>query len=350
MNDTQTPNSTPSKAHQPWIKRHPFWTAVSIILAFLIIIIAGISFLPFNVVDTAVSNPAANHDEAVARVEAIRAEEEAGGEINPVCYSNVMTHGQETEKVIVLFHGFTSCPEQFRELGEQFFEQGYNVYIPRLPYHGHADRMSEALLQTTAEELAAFSSESIDIARGLGDEITVAGLSGGGTISTWIAQEHDDVEQVVMIAPFLGIGFIPAVLNRPVTQIADNIPNIWMWWDPKTKDANPFSQDYQYPRYPLHALAEYLRLGFAAQRDAQQNKPGVNRIVVITNANDESVSNAIIGQFVNTWRKHGEEYLDAFQFEKGLGLPHDLITPTREDGDPALVYPIIIDHIIIPES
>ena len=153
-----------------------------------------------------------------------------------------------------------------------------------------------------------------------------------------------------MIAPFLGIGFVPTVLNRPLAQIADNIPNIWMWWDPQTKENNPFSQSYQYPRYPLHALAEYLRLGFAAQRDASQTKPAVSRIVVITNANDDSVNNGIIAQFVATWQTHGEEYLDAYEFEKDLNLPHDLITPTREDGNPALVYPIIIEHIIDAEE
>lgn len=347
QNEPQVENSPPQKS---WVRRHWLVTAVFAILGLLVITFLLLTFLPISVNDSSVSNPAANHDEAVARVDAIRTDEEASGEINPVCLSNVITHGEATEKVIVLYHGFTSCPEQFRELGEQFFEQGYNVYIPRLPYHGHADRMSEALLQTTAEELATFSSESIDIARGLGDEITVAGLSGGGTLTTWIAQEHDDVEKVVMIAPFLGIGFIPAVLNRPVTQIADHIPNIWMWWDPQTKENNPFSQDYQYPRYPLHALAEYLRLGFAAQRDANQNKPSVNRIVVITNANDESVNNAIIGQFVDTWRKHGEAYLNTFEFEKDLNLPHDVITPTRDDGNPALVYPILIEQIVVPEE
>jgi len=316
------------------------------ILGILIILLVVVSFLPFKVEDTSVSSPAASHEEAVTRVEAIRAAEEASGEINPVCLTNLMTHGEKTEKVIIFFHGFTSCPEQFRELGEQFFAEGYNVYIPRMPHHGNADRMSEALLETSAEELAAFTTESVDIAQGLGKEITVAGLSGGGTLATWIAQEHEDVDQIVMVSPFLGVGFIPAIINRPLTQIVDNIPNIWMWWDPKTKEDNPFSQSYQYPRYPLHALAEYMRLGFAAQRDARDNKPGVNRIVIITNANDESVNNTIIAQFVETWREHGEDYMDTFEFEKNLNLPHDLITPTREDGNPAFVYPILIDHII----
>lgn len=333
-----------------WVRRHPVWTGLIAFGVMLLIVLALVTFLPVTVDDASVSNPAATHDEAIARIETIRAGEEASGEINPVCLSNAMTHGQKTAKVIIFYHGFTSCPEQFRELGEQFFAQGYNIYIPRLPHHGHADQLADALLATSAEELAAFATESIDIAHGLGEEVIVGGLSGGGTLATWIAQMHEDVDRVVMVAPFLGIGFIPTPLNRPFARIIDDIPNIWMWWDPKTKAENPFTASYSYPRYPLHALAEYLRLGFAAQQDARRNPPGVPSIVVITNANDVSVNNGVINQFVAAWQTHGEEYLRTYEFGKDLNLPHDLITPTREDGNPALVYPIIVENILLPEQ
>lgn len=343
QNEPQIDTIAPQKS---WIQRHRFWTAVIAIVGMFVITFLLMTFLPVTVDDTSVSNPAADHDEAIARVAALRAEDEASGVINPVCLPNAITHGEKTDKVIVFFHGFTSCPEQFRELGEQFYEQGYNIYIPRMPYHGHADQMSDALLNTTAEELAAFATESIDIARGLGDKVIVGGLSGGGTITAWVAQNHPDVDIAVMVAPFLGIGFIPTALNRPVARIIDDIPNIWMWWDPKTKADNPYTAPYSYPRYPLHALAEYLRLGFATQQDARNTKPDVNSIVVITNANDVSVNNGIISQFIDSWQKHGEEYLVTYQLEKELNLPHDLITPTREDGNPGLVYPILINKII----
>lgn len=337
------------KKSRSWFRRHPIWTTLLAIVGILLILFALMAFLPVSVNDTSVPNPASNHEEAVARVDAHRAADEATGEINPVCLPNALTHGEKTDKVVVFFHGFTSCPEQFRELGEQFYELGYNVYIPRMPHHGHTDQLSEALLETSAEELAAFASESIDIARGLGDEVTVGGLSGGGTITAWVAQEHEDVEHAVMIAPFLGIGFIPTILNRPLARIADDIPNIWMWWDPRTKADDPYTAPYAYPRYPLHALAEYLRLGFAAQQDARSNKPDVNSIVVITNANDSSVNNGVTAQLVDLWRAHDEDYLSTYQFEKRFGLPHDLISPTRENGDPELVYPIIIENISTAE-
>ena len=339
-----------SSAPKPWFRRHPIWTIVLGVLGALALVLIVVLLLPFDVDDASVSDPAGSFEEAMTRIEATQEEEKAGGEINPVCVSKAMTHEEKTKQVIVLYHGFTSCPEQFRELGEAFFEEGYNIYIPRLPHHGHADQMSEALLETSAEELAAFASETIDVARGLGDEIIVGGLSGGGTIATWIAQEHEDVDTAVMVAPFLGVGFVPTALNRPFAQIADDIPNIWLWWDPTKKQDNPFSQSYQYPRYPLHAMAEYLRLGFAAEHDAKENPPGVNRLIVITNANDKSINNGIVAQFEELWQQHGAELVSSYQFEKDLGPPHDLITPTREDGNPALVYPVIMDSIFAADE
>ncbi|MFN2124997.1 MAG: alpha/beta hydrolase [Candidatus Promineifilaceae bacterium] len=330
-----------------WFSRHKIWTAVLIIIALLAVILAFMQFMPVTVDDASVANPAADYDEALARVQALRQEQEDSGIINPVCESLLLTHGEETEEVIVFFHGFTSCPEQFRELGQQFFDLGYNVYIPLMPHHGYADRDRDALLNTTAEELAAFATESIDIAQGLGDYVTVGGLSGGGTIAAWVAQTHDDVASVVTIAPFLGIGFIPTPLNRMVARVLDDIPNIDMWWDPGAKENNPMTAEYAYPGYPIHALAEYLHLGFATQDLAKDNIPAVASIVVISNAHDDSVNNGITEQLVELWQQHGEEYLRTYNFEKALNLPHDLITPTRDDGNPALVYPVIIDSISV---
>lgn len=328
-----------------WFGRHKVWTAVLIILGFLVITLALLQFLPVTVNDTSVSNPAADHEEALARIAAVQQEEEASGEINPVCLTNVMTHGEKTKNVIVFFHGFTSCPEQFRELSEQMFAEGYNVYIPRMPHHGKLDRSQDALTPTSAEELATFATETLDIAEGLGDRIVVGGLSGGGTIAAWVAQNHENVDRVVTVAPFLGIGFIPTPLNRAIARVLDDIPNIPMWWDPTTKANNPNTASYSYPGYPLHALAEYLRLGFATIDLAQKVKPAVNSITVINNAHDDSVNNGITNQLVEVWKAHGDEFLRTFEFEDALGLPHDVISPTREDGNPALVYPVIVDSI-----
>ena len=285
------------------------------------------------------SNPAGSYEEAAARIKAIQSEEAELAEFTPVCVTKLITHGEKVDNAIVFLHGFTSCPDQFGQLGQEYYEKGYNVYIPRTPRHGIKDRRGNPLKGLTAEELAEFATQSADIAQGLGDRVIVAGLSGGGSMTTWLSQERSDVDLAVPISPFLGIGFIPRSLNRPLTNLMLLAPDFFQWWDPINKENNPNSAPYSYTRYPTHALFENMRLGFVAEEDAKRIKPAVGAILVITNANDGSVNNAVVAEFEQMWREHGEQFLETYQFPKEMELPHDLITVGRPDGNIELVYP-----------
>ena len=81
-------------------------------------------------------------------------EQEKQDSTRDVCITKLFDHGKQTEHVIVLMHGFTNCPEQFNELGRQHFDAGNNVLIPRMPYHGLSDRLTDVLVNITAENLA----------------------------------------------------------------------------------------------------------------------------------------------------------------------------------------------------
>ncbi|MBE9475438.1 MAG: alpha/beta hydrolase, partial [Chloroflexi bacterium] len=201
------------------------------------------------------------------------------------------------------------------------------------------DRQGNPLKGLTAEELAEFATRSVDIAQGLGGRVIVAGLSGGGSMTTWLSQERSDVDLAVPIAPFLGVGFIPRILNRPLTNLLLLAPDIFQWWDPKNKENNPNSTPYSCVRYPTHSLLENMRLGFVAEAEAKRARPAAGAILVITNANDDSVNNEIIAEFEKMWLAHGEKFLQTFQFSKEFGLPHDLISPERPDGNIEVVYP-----------
>jgi len=304
-----------------------------------------LGYKPFSLRETFTPNPAESYQEAVARVADIQAAEAELPDLSPECSTILMTHEEKMENVIVLLHGFTSCPDQFAALGEQYFDQGYNVLIPRQPRHGLQEFEGDPLKGLTAEELAGFGTQIADIAQGLGDRVVVVGLSGGGSVATWLAQERADVDLVVPISPFLGIGFIPRQLTRPLTNLILLIPDFHQWWDPVHKMSNPLSAPYSYRGYYMHSLFENLRLGFTAEEAAKQIKPAAGGILVVTNANDESVNNGIIAEFEDLWREHGEQFLKTFQFEKELGIPHDMITVTRPDGRVDVVYPKLLELI-----
>src|SRR6185436_3962644 len=175
----------------------------------------------------------------------------------------------------------------FRQLGERFFDLGYNVLIAPLPHHGLADRMSDAHGRLAAEELARYTDEVVDIGRGLGEHLTLAGLSGGGVVTAWAAQTRADLDQAVVMSAALGFQGIRRPLTVAMMNAALALPNSFVWWDPEQKEKS--GRDYTYPRYARRALGQIIRLGYAALDRARKGPPAAKSIVVVTNAHDPSV-------------------------------------------------------------
>ncbi|UCD41209.1 MAG: alpha/beta fold hydrolase [Chloroflexota bacterium] len=328
-----------------WFRTHPKLSIFLGILGGFIILLLIMANKPFSLRQAFTPEPAEKYEEALVRIEAVQAAEAEIPDLSPECGSILMTHEEKVANVIVFLHGFTSCPDQFAALGEEYFNRGYNVFIPRQPRHGLQEFDGSPLKGLNAEELAAFGNQIADISQGLGERVVVVGLSGGGAVTTWLAQERDDIDLAVPIAPFLGIGFIPRPLTRPLTNLILLIPDFHQWWDPVHQLSNPLSASYSYRGYQMHALFENLRLGFVAEEDAKKVKPATGGILVITNANDESVNNEVVAEFEQLWLEHGEQFLQTFQFEKELEIPHDMITVSRPNGRVDIVYPKLLELI-----
>lgn len=287
----------------------------------------------------------ATYDDALARINAFQARE--GDEVNPLCRTALLTHGQRVERAITFLHGFTSCPKQFDRLGQRFYERGYNVFIPREPNHGLADRMTTALVNLTAESMRDLGRRAVEVTRGLGEHVTICGLSMGGTLAAWIAQ-HFEIDLAVIIAPSLEVTAIPHPLHRLAAEIFLRMPNFFVWWDPKTKLNNPNRALFGYPRYASRALAESWRLAYALRREARQTPPAARCIIAISNANDHTVHNQALYELTRDWQRLAPGRVETHEFPVELGLLHDFIGPYLPGQKIDVVYPALlelIDHI-----
>lgn len=293
------------------------------------------------------SQPAETYEAALARVEALRAAESVG--VNPVCQTQLLTHGRKTERAVVLLHGYTNCPHQYRMLAPRVHELGYNVLAPRLPYHGLADRMAEDHAKLTAEDLVACANQAVDIARGLGERVTVFGFSMSGVVAAWIAQHRTDVDRVLIVAPGFALRAIPDRLTPLVRRVARRLPNTFRWWDPVLKAHIPGPQ-HAYPRYSTRALAELLRLSAAVQAASRRFRPAARSIVVVTNACDPVLDNRIAGRVVQRWRRQGAARLQTYEFGPELDLSHDFLDPDQPRARPEQVYPTLIELIVGDEA
>jgi pimeloyl-ACP methyl ester carboxylesterase len=314
------------------------WRIILLILA-IVLVITFVILTPWNI--SALGShprPAQSYAEAVQRVETLRAQEPP--HMNPVCRLQLMTHDKKVDRAIILVHGYTNCPQQFHQLGQRFYDLGYNVLIAPFPHHGLVDRMTEEHAQLTAEELAVYADETVDIAQGLGEHVTMMGISAGGATTAWAAQYRRDIDVAVIISPAFGFKQIPTPLTAAAMNLYTLLPTSFEWWDPVRQAEAPPA--YAYPRYATHALVQTLRLGFATQANAQRGPPAAQKIVVVLNANDNAVNNELSMDVVRIWQAHGAN-LTTYEFDAKLKLGHDLIDPTQPDQQIDIVYPRLID-------
>jgi carboxylesterase len=279
----------------------------------------------------------------MARIAAIRRQEDRLA-LNPLCHTQVMTHGRKVAKAIILLHGYTNCPLQFQIFGEGLYRRGYNVLIPRVPHHGLADRLTTETALLSSTELARVVDESVDIAAGLGEHITIAGISSGGVMAAWAAQQRRDVDLAVVMAPMFGLRIVPALFTAPVMNLAARLPNRFMWWDPRYGPNTP-GPSCGYPRFSTHGLAEVFRLGSAVRRAARRDAPAARSILVITNAADIAVNNTLTKRLVRTWRRHQIQDLRTYRFPLRLKLMHDFVDPEQANQPIERVYPVLVDLI-----
>ena len=287
------------------------------------------------------SRPAIGYDDALGRFLTLRERDDST--INTECHTILWTHGRKVERAIVLLHGFTNCPKQFEPFGAELYRMGWNVLIPRIPRQGRANVMTEDLSRLTAEELVASGEEAVDIAHGLGERVTVVGLSSSAVVAAYLAQHRSDVDQAVLIAPALAPKGMPDFAARRVTNVLLALPNMFVWWDPEKKAASPGPKQC-YPRFPTHGLAQVYRLGFLTSAEAGREKPRASSIVIVTSASDDAVNNASVRDLDRRWIARGAA-IRSFEFPKALGIHHDMIDPDQPYQRVAQVYPALLEEI-----
>jgi alpha-beta hydrolase superfamily lysophospholipase len=321
------------------------WTALGIVgvLAATVLVLGFTPLLDDDLESR--PDPAGDYASAMSKADALLAAD--GDDIDPRCRSEVLTQGQRTQRSVVLLHGYTNCPQQFAVVAQAYSDAGYNVVVARLPEHGKADRMTKALSDLEPGALTSLGDQAVDIAAGLGERVTVVGLSGGGTLAAWLAGERDDVAEAVLMAPLMVPKVLPEVTVGPVARLGSVLPDFYLWWDGDLKEqlATP---PYAYPRYSVHSLGAMLAVGRRAQGDIDRTTD-LDRLVVVTNENDGAVKNAAIDRLRERLGRHATTTA-THVFTEDLGYKHDIVDPQGENA-PALpaIYATLGPLLGLPE-
>ena len=283
-----------------------------------------------------IANPSVDYDEALRRLKKIQQDEQSI--VNDAGGSQIMTHGHKTDRVYVLVHGITNSPLQFVELGEKLFNRGANVLIMRMPYHGLKSHEASELKQLVAKDLRDYGDETLDIAAGLGDAVDVIGVSGGGTVTAWIAQNRSEVERAVLLSPFFGIAKTPHFVDTFLMNVFERIPNIVF--------DNPLEpqRDWVYRGEATRGVAAFLMLGKAVFKQAESADVAARDIYILTTARDDTADNSYATELAEIWGEAGAN-VDQHAFEASMNIPHNSIDPATDVEIKQAVYQKIIEWL-----
>lgn len=282
------------------------------------------------------SRPARGYAEAIERARAFQALD--GPDILPAAHTALFARDEPAPLAVVLLHGYTNNPAQYAALAPMLFAAGINVFVPRMPEHGDADRMTDRIAGLTAEALLCSAGEALDLACGLGERVGVLGISMGGVLAAYFAQ-YRPLDVAVPVAPDFALLQLPYGVSRTFVRFLSWLPNRFVWWDPRQKAHHvPLTA---YPRFSTHALAQTLQISDDVYRASEVRRPLTERIVTVVNRSDPAINNEATERVVRAWagwNAKGTRYVEL----RNLPENHDIVDPANPLARTDLVYPALL--------
>lgn len=243
---------------------------------------------------------------------------------------------------VVLLHGFTNNPGQFREFASLVRARGANVFIPRLPEHGDANRLTDRLARLKAPEWLASATEAIDIACGLGRRVAVLGISTSGLLCAYAMQYRADVWRAVPVSPFFALLQLPYGVSETIGALLRWAPNFFLWWDPRVRAAQRPRDAY--PRFSSRALGQALAIADLVYKASSARPPRAQSVCTIVNRADPAINNDVAAEVTRNWRGFGKGGI-VYRELTDLPTNHDIIEPDNPLARTGLVYPVLLDAL-----
>ena len=321
------------------MKRLLFIAGILLILIFSVAAFVFLPPAPLPVPTTSIAYP--SYEAAIKDMASFDTKE--ADLLRDECKSIVYSTGKKESRSIVIFHGYTNCPKQFAELGERLFKKGYNVIIPRTPGHGHSDRMTDALANVTFEDFSEYIHRSVAIGNTIGDDVTILGLSAGGTFALWAALFEPNADRFIAMAPVAyPRGFDP-ILRNLVIRYAALMPNEFKWWNDEQKNTLD-GPNYAYPRYSSRSMGIVLHMASEVESALHSGTHASKVVGFVINEHDPALLPDKLLEISNLFETSGAKMVRLL-FKEKEKLPHDLIDEHNIKEHKEYVYSALLKFI-----
>ncbi|MEM9807770.1 MAG: alpha/beta fold hydrolase [Cyanobacteria bacterium P01_D01_bin.56] len=232
--------------------------------------------------------------------------------IDNLCRSYFLFHSEPTDKVCLFFHGFTAGPYQFIPMAQTLYKRGYNVIIPLLPGHGIAGKWGPTNPPPLTDDprlYLKFGLQWLKIAKRMGSKVIIGGLSGGGTLATWLAMEKaDEIYRTILFAPYFSAS------SKVIDLFVKHIDTYFEW----EKLMGP-----SYPGFEISSLRAVLRI--ANYNFKRVKKSPIAPIFMVSSESDRAVNNYDHQRFFEAALEH-QPYCWYHSFSRVLDIPHTMMT------------------------
>lgn len=238
--------------------------------------------------------------------------------IDNLCRSYFLFHSQPTDKVCLFFHGFTAGPYQFIPMAQTLHRAGFNVLVPLLPGHGLAGEWGPSNpppLSDDPRTYLKFGLQWLDIAKKMGSQVVIGGLSGGATLAAWLAMEKsNEIYRAILFAPYFSSS------SKVIDLFVKHIDTYFEW----ESLLGP-----SYPGFEISALRAVLRI--ANYNFKQVKKSSIAPTFVISSESDRAVNNYDHQRFFEAALER-QPYCWYNSFDRVLDIPHTMMT--EAEGNP----------------
>lgn len=242
---------------------------------------------------------------------------------------------------LIMFHGFTAGTWQFEPLARKAFDDGYDVYVPRLPGHGKMSDLdvedpSQLLTGVNWRDYVAFGDHAYERVRDLGGPISTLGLSVGGNVAISVAERHPDVAHVVAYAPFLwprenrvqALMFANHVTDVVTTgRAADALNRLSYSWGPECRRDTLSGDRPGHSHFFAGNVYGATELGWQVVRDASKLQGQLQ--VFATEVDDAADESALRELFA---RAGGAPRHGWYRYPAAEGVPHPMVHPHEDKG------------------
>ena len=315
--------------HKNRIVKIIVWIVGVIILIAALLVVAAFFWPATSKQLQSSSSEKLNYNQSVAAAIRTINGDSSNADVRPECRSIIKTHGKKTTKAVMMIHGVSACPQQFADLGNTFFNAGYNVYIPRVPSHGLTDNKRHG--EITIPAMAQFMNSSTSIISGLGDETGVVGLSGGANMATWITQYNSQtISRALLLSPF----YQPSASETPSWKIP-LLRNLY--------GRNILPDSFTGSNLSYRALGKYIIIAKNYKSDLKA--PGLKYVGVVTSENDTAIDKNLAINIPKQMAAASGAKFQYYSIPASFGIGHDIVALNQDEVKKHAdkLYPFYLD-------